>query len=338
MPDATTASTKNRHPKKRFTMMTNVARQLLASTTSTRSQPLFSPSSSSLPLVILSLSVLLGRISWSATEQECQHGDNHQQQQRDYPDNATFVSAFVLPLYTWLVLLYVGARLLHLWIFSKLFPTPPAVVLPAPKPQSKVYKEPSQPLDIDHDNDNDTIDDLLEGDMEAKEKVDDKTMMIAPFSLPLVSSLSQPPSAFNLTGAYRLISNSNYEEYLAVQGVPWALRRAANQARPIHRITHDGTTLTIKIEGIIESQTTYIINGPPVETNVRGRLFIDQVSYTDDGQGIQVCKTAIAEDYDVTVTRRLSEDGQQIVLTGCAVFRDERKPIQAVQIFQRIME
>ena len=79
-------------------------------------------------------------------------------------------------------------------------------------------------------------------------------------------------------------------------------------------------------------------DGPPVETNVRGQLFIDQVSYTDDGQGIQVCKTAIAEDYDVTVTRRLSEDGQQIVLTGCAVFRDERKPIQAVQIFQRIME
>jgi hypothetical protein len=83
----------------------------------------------------------------------------------------------------------------------------------------------------------------------------------------------------DLSGAYKLLTNDNFEGFLAVQGLPWALRRAANAARPVHRITHVGCHLTIKIEGIIESQTSYIINGPPVETNVRGRIFRDAVSY-----------------------------------------------------------
>jgi len=83
----------------------------------------------------------------------------------------------------------------------------------------------------------------------------------------------------NMSGAYKLVSNDNFEGFLAVQGVPWALRRAANGVRPTHRITHVGRRLTIKIEGIIESQTTYLIGGPPVETDVRGRIFQDVVRY-----------------------------------------------------------
>jgi hypothetical protein len=89
----------------------------------------------------------------------------------------------------------------------------------------------------------------------------------------------QQRQPIDMSGAFKLVSNDNFEGFLAVQGLPWALRRAANQARPVHRITHVGCHLTIKIEGIIESQTSYIINGPPVETNVRGRIFRDAVSY-----------------------------------------------------------
>jgi hypothetical protein len=89
-------------------------------------------------------------------------------------------------------------------------------------------------------------------------------------------NLDQP---IDMTGAYRLVSNDNFEAFLAAQGVPWALRSAANRARPLHRITHVGDTVTIRIEGIIESETTYTVGGAPVEGLVRGRLFRDAVTY-----------------------------------------------------------
>ncbi|KAL3907024.1 MAG: hypothetical protein SGILL_009041 [Bacillariaceae sp.] len=57
------------------------------------------------------------------------------------------------------------------------------------------------------------------------------------------------------------------------------LARAANKARPIHHIQHLGKFITIRIEGIIESTSTYEINGEPVEGLIRGRLFADQVMY-----------------------------------------------------------
>lgn len=125
--------------------------------------------------------------------------------------------------------------------------------------------------------------------------------------------LSRP---IDLTGAYRLISNENFEAFLAAQGVPWALRSAANRARPLHRISHGNDVddendkddnITIKIEGIIESQTTYTIGGPPVEGVVRGRRFLDRVTYlTDDGNG----EAAGAEGGAVTapVVRRDDDD------------------------------
>jgi len=176
---------------------------------------------------------------------------------------------------------------------------------------------------------------------------------------------SQP---FDLSGAYKLVSNDNFEEFLAVQGVPWALRSAANKARPIHRITHRGRTLTIKIEGIIESQTTFLIDGPPVETCVRGRVFEDRVSYlspteseeenNENGNaassaptsssppvtGIVVKKRAITENYDLVVQRVLSEDKQTITMTSTAYFRSDedgdgakpKDPVTSTQIFQRI--
>jgi hypothetical protein len=92
--------------------------------------------------------------------------------------------------------------------------------------------------------------------------------------------------------------------------------------------------LTIKIEGIIESQTTYMINGPPVETNVRGRIFEDRVQYLD--KGILVSKRALTEDYDVTVQRELSDDKQAITMTSTASFRDGRPTVTCIQQFERI--
>jgi hypothetical protein len=143
----------------------------------------------------------------------------------------------------------------------------------------------------------------------------------------------------DLTGVYRLVTNENFEAFLAAQGVPWALRSAANRARPIHRITHRGRVLTIKIEGIIESQTTYLIDGPPVETNVRGRIFEDVVNFLDgERRGIIVRKKALTEEYDVAVQRELSEDGAVITMTSTATFRDGRPFVQSKQTFHRVIE
>lgn len=84
----------------------------------------------------------------------------------------------------------------------------------------------------------------------------------------------------DLTGSYKLVQSDNVDAFLAAQGVPWALRRLAVTATPLHHLIHSASTLTIKIEapGFV-SQTVYPINGPVVETNIRGRIFRDVVRY-----------------------------------------------------------
>lgn len=114
------------------------------------------------------------------------------------------------------------------------------------------------------------------------------------------------------------------------------MRRAACKVRPVHRIIHKGNRLTIKIEGIIVTQTTYIVNGPPVEIKIKGRVFMDRMTYLDNGKGIRGIKQAVTENYDIFIDRVLSEDGQRIVLTSTAVFKDERETVESKQIFQRI--
>jgi hypothetical protein len=151
-----------------------------------------------------------------------------------------------------------------------------------------------------------------------------------------VDAILHAEQPIDLTGAWKLVENNNFEEFLATQGVPWPLRSAANKARPTHRITHRGNMLTIKIEGIIESQTTYIINGPQVQCRVRGRLFEDLVSYLPEADGVQVLKRAIIEKYTIQVCRRLSKDQQQITLTSTATFDDGRDSVQSTQLFARM--
>jgi hypothetical protein len=151
-------------------------------------------------------------------------------------------------------------------------------------------------------------------------------------SITLGGAEEQP---IDLSGAFKLKENHNYEAFLATQGVPWALRGAANRARPTHRITHKGNSITIKIEGIIESQTTYQIHGPPVRGLVRGRLFEDAVIYIENG--IQTTKRAVDDGYNIHVCRRLSKDKQQIVMDSTVTFDDGSKDeIASKQIFQRM--
>jgi hypothetical protein len=66
------------------------------------------------------------------------------------------------------------------------------------------------------------------------------------------------------------MENHNFDPFLAAQGVPWPLRNSANRTRPTHHFTHQGFFLTSKVEGNIESQPTYQINGPKQQVKVRG--------------------------------------------------------------------
>ena len=143
-----------------------------------------------------------------------------------------------------------------------------------------------------------------------------------------------PSQSVNLSGTWQLVENRNFEAFLEAQGVPYLLREAANKARPLHIITHHDKELTIQIKGIVESQTTYIIDGPPVLSEVRGRIFQDSVSFLTNG--VQVLKRCDSEQYMIRVCRRLSRNGRQITLTSTAVFDDQRPSIESVQIFERV--
>lgn len=147
----------------------------------------------------------------------------------------------------------------------------------------------------------------------------------------------KPDKPVNLTGLYKLVENQNFEGLLEAQGVPWALRRAANMARPTHGITHKGETLTIKIEGIIESQTTYTIGGPPVRGLVRERVFEDQVTYLEDNTGVQTRKRAVDDGYTVKVRRHLGADRATISMLSTVEFDDKSKPaVECKQLFKRV--
>ena len=145
------------------------------------------------------------------------------------------------------------------------------------------------------------------------------------------------PQPIDMTGIYKLVENDNFEELLAAQGIPWALRSAANRARPTHKFTHRGNLLTIKIQGIIESETKYHIGGRATETAVRGRQFHDTVTYLEDKTGIQTLKRAINDGYTVKVCRRLSPDKSKLTMTSTVDFDDESKDsVECRQIFERI--
>lgn len=159
----------------------------------------------------------------------------------------------------------------------------------------------------------------------------------------------QQQQPIDLTGSYKLVKNDNFDAFLAAQGVPWALRRAAASVFPIHHhITHTGDSLTIRIEAGsgFSTQTVYRINGGPVETNVRGRIFQDEVRYyykqeggDDKARGIVTEKRAVTEGYVVTVTRCLSDDMSRIDMTSTASFPNEpaKETIVSTQVFERVV-
>ena len=141
----------------------------------------------------------------------------------------------------------------------------------------------------------------------------------------------------NLTGTFKLAKNVDFDKFLEAQGVGWALRSAANKARPVHTITHKGRTLRIQITGIITGDTTYKIGGPPVTSQIRDRVFSDTVQYLDSKDGIRVHKQCVSGgDGKILVTRQLSRCGSELTMRSKCVFEDGRESVEAVQTFERV--
>jgi len=147
----------------------------------------------------------------------------------------------------------------------------------------------------------------------------------------------------NMSGRFLLVKNEGFEEFLAAQGVPWALRKAANKACPLHHLTHVGNKVQIAISGIINSQTNYVVNGPPVETQIQGRVFLDHVTYLPTADGICTSKRVQSgATYNLTVARRLLPDGTGMIMTSTALFppseqgQPNKNNVQCIQTFQRI--
>lgn len=172
----------------------------------------------------------------------------------------------------------------------------------------------------------------------------------------------------DMNGTFKVVENDNFAEFLKAQGVPGFLCNAASKARPTHEFTHSSVKrLTIRIRGIIESETSYEINGPFTETTIRGRLFQDSLSYLYDETGpdkvccgVQTRKVAMGQGYVVQVQRRViragsiwnptpeeNPDGHNIydldtaceidrlIMTNKVVYDNGDEPVIASQLFHR---
>mmetsp|Transcript_44440 Transcript_44440/g.50288 ORF Transcript_44440/g.50288 Transcript_44440/m.50288 type:complete len:482 (+) Transcript_44440:64-1509(+) len=89
----------------------------------------------------------------------------------------------------------------------------------------------------------------------------------------------QKVQPINMTGSYQLISHDNFEAFLGTQGVPRMFQSLACKSKPIHRLVHNENNLSIKVEGIITTNEKYIINGPSIITEIRGKPFQDTMKY-----------------------------------------------------------
>ena len=142
----------------------------------------------------------------------------------------------------------------------------------------------------------------------------------------------------NLSGSYKLLKNIDYQPFLAVQGVGWALRKAADSAALKHHLTHDPKkgTFHIKVEGLISSQMGYQIDGDPVETIIKDKVFSDTVSNLPGNTGVRIKKINAKEKYHIIAERTLGSDGNTITMEQKVVFDDGRPGAKATQIFTRI--
>lgn len=141
----------------------------------------------------------------------------------------------------------------------------------------------------------------------------------------------------DLNGAFKLERNINFQEFLECQGVGWALRKAADKAITTHHITHEDKMLKIRVAGIISSETTFTIDGPPMTTKVKDRVYKDYVSYAENGMAIQVMKINEKYNYKIRVLRKFTDKTREMLeVRSTAYFEKTGKEVEAIQYYRRL--
>jgi len=80
---------------------------------------------------------------------------------------------------------------------------------------------------------------------------DESSVALPPPGKKPVEGDGGPSKQIDLTGSYRLAKNDGFKDFLAAQGVNYVLRTAADKAVTCHHVTHNDTTLRIRVSGII---------------------------------------------------------------------------------------
>jgi len=138
----------------------------------------------------------------------------------------------------------------------------------------------------------------------------------------------------NFTGEWTLVNSTNYDEFLAVQNVNYLLRKAAAGMSLKHVIDHKGKRFKLSIFGPVTQNMSYIIGGPPTETQVKGKKFLDTVSWNEQNE-LVIHKLNKAENYELIIRRELQSDQKTIIMRQTARLLDGSKSVEATQTFSR---
>eukprot|EP00594_Rhizosolenia_setigera_P005147 CAMPEP_0178950492 /NCGR_PEP_ID=MMETSP0789-20121207/6683_1 /TAXON_ID=3005 /ORGANISM="Rhizosolenia setigera, Strain CCMP 1694" /LENGTH=101 /DNA_ID=CAMNT_0020631225 /DNA_START=113 /DNA_END=418 /DNA_ORIENTATION=+ len=95
--------------------------------------------------------------------------------------------------------------------------------------------------------------------------------------------------------------------------------------------------LKIRVAGIISSETTFTIDGPPMTTKVKDRVYKDYVSYAENGMAIQVMKINEKYNYKIRVLRKFTDKTREMLeVRSTAYFEKTGKEVEAIQYYRRL--
>ena len=139
----------------------------------------------------------------------------------------------------------------------------------------------------------------------------------------------------DMSGSYKLQANSNYQKFLEVQGVGWALRKAADSAAASQVIAHDvaGGRVRLQVKSLVSMAIEYDVGAPAKRTQIKDKVFMDRVTYSERGE-LVVTKRNDKDGYTIVATRRLSPDKKTLYCEQvCSC--DNGKSATAEQTFLR---
>jgi len=140
----------------------------------------------------------------------------------------------------------------------------------------------------------------------------------------------------DLSGTWKLVNNTGLQDFLALQGVSYLARKAADMAPLTQIITQHAKSYRVQSQGLISSDHTLFFGDAPVTTVLQGTTFEDTAVILEGGKGIQVRKFNRAKNCENVIVRKLDESGMRLVSTMRCRFLDKDRTAQACQTFERI--